>query len=362
MNIINIHTHLVIATPEGFPNKPLKKLSDTSAGFFILSNMLHVANPFTSTDSLDKLLTFISANKDQSMESMFNRLRNDGGYSERTMFVILTVNLSHMGAGIVKKTFGEVCRDLENLRQKFPANVLPFLHYDCRSGSAKALFDYYVVGNEREKESGKWFGVKMYNSLGTFPQDERHDYIYKKLIELNKPVIAHCTYSNPIHFRGKEKELKVLLGDRYSKDASRKENCNKFTDPLNWEIVAKKYPELRINLAHAGGHDAWVAWSKNPHDKSNLLNIILGVMQRNPNIYIDISFTLNDLKLLPVLYKLMTRDEYAFVRDRILFGSDWYMNKTECTERQWADDLEFQIGKEIFDKIARINTRKFLGL
>lgn len=352
--IISAHNHLVIATPEGFPNRFLKKMSDTKIGFGILKAFLHCANPFSKQDSLDKLLTFIQANKDMSMVSMFNKLRSEGGYSPRTKFVILTVNMAFMGCGIVKKTFGEVCMELERLRQDNPDIVIPFLHTDCRSGNMVHLFLEYV-------ENGYWGGVKMYNSMGTMPTDNRYNYIYSTLQRINKPIIAHCTYGNPIYYRGGKKKLKELLGDLYDSELSEKDNCCKFTDPLNWEKVAKLYPNLRICLAHFGGSQHWKEWSKNPNDKKNLVNVILGVLERNPNIYADISFTLNDKSLYPMFYKLMTRDEYSFIRERVLFGSDWYMNKTECTERQWADDLEFSIGSEMFNKIARENTHRFLG-
>jgi predicted TIM-barrel fold metal-dependent hydrolase len=311
-----------------------------------------MAIPFSNQDPLDKLLTFIKASKDESMESMFNKWKSEGGYSDRTKVVVLTVDMSNMGAGKVRREFKECCIELELLKRKEPT-IIPFLHCDFRNPDMDNLFDLFVGRHN-------WGGVKMYNSMGTFPQSLGYDYIYHRLVELNKPVIAHTTYGNAVHFKGSEKQLAHLLGNVYNPKASRKENCDKFTNPLNWEKVSQRHPDLRIWLAHFGGSDAWKEWSKNPHDKSNLVNVILGVMERCLNIYTDISFTLNDKRLYPVLYKLMTRDEYSFIRERVLYGSDWYMNKTECTERQWADDLEYSVGKDIFNQIARINTHKFL--
>lgn len=352
--IINSHIHLVIVLPNRFLWL-IQKISDTTVGYGLLNIFLHMANPFSNFDKLDKLLLFVKSQKNQNVRSKYIQWKKDGGYSDRTKCVVLTVNMAHMGAGMCKKTFGTICSEHERLRQEFPDNIILFFHADCRSGNMNALFDSYV-------KNGKWGGVKSYSSMGTFPQDENYEYIYTQLEILNKPVIAHCTYGNPIHFMGPEDELKILLGNKYDKKASRKENCNKFTDPLNWEEVANKHKNLRICLAHGGGADAWREWLINPDDPKNTLNVILGVMKRCQNVYMDISFSANDPDLYQVVYKLMTHDTYSFAWDRILFGSDWDMNKIECTEKQWTDNLSYHLGIEIFNKIARENTHKFLGI
>lgn len=350
--IINAHAHFVIEIPNGFPNKVLSKVANTKVGFGILAGFLHVANPFSKHDNLDKLLQFIRASKDENMLSMFNKWRKEGGYSERTKVVVLTVNMAYMGSGKVKRTFGEVCEELERLRQDYPNNIIPFFHADCRSGNMNQLFNYYVG------HCG-WGGVKFYNSMGTFPQDTRYDYILNECERLNKPVIAHCTYSNPIHFKGSEKELAILLGGFYDKKATRKENCNKFTSPYNWLIVAQKYPNLRIDLAHGGGQDAWLEWQKDNTVK-NVFTDCLDAIRTHDNIYMDISFTMNNRKLWSVLKMLLTFEEYSYLFDKILGGTDWYMSKTECTEQQYMIDFRQYLGEELFNKIFRINTHKFL--
>jgi len=293
-------------------------------------------------------LQFSEASKIQSMREMFHMLKSEGDYSERTRFFVLTVNMAYMGCGVPERTFGEVCEELERLRQDFPDVIIPFLHTDCRSGNFMSLFNHYVV-------NGKWGGVKMYNSMGVFPQDERYTPMYNELERIGKHIVAHCTYSNPIHFMGKEKELKELLGDRYDKKASRKENCNKFTDPLNWLVVAKKHPNLFIQLAHAGGQEQVIAWMKNTRNANNVFYQILEIMKLVDNVGFDISYTINDKRTWLAIKYVLTRPEYAYAHDRIFYGSDWWMTKNEVFESQVNMDFEGYLGTELFNKIARIN-------
>lgn len=350
--IVDNHAHLVIYEPDGYPNKIIHSIADNKVGFFILKTALKTVIPWSNKDRLDKLVNFIESNKDKDWKDKFNNWRKEGQWSGRTQLNVLTVNMAHMGCGIPKKTFGEACEELERLRQDYPENINPYFHYDCRSGNAYTLFNHYVV-------EGYWGGMKSYSSMGTFPYDQRYWQAYSDLQEANKPIIAHCTYSNPIHFLGPEKELKILLGDKYDPKASRKENCDKFTNPLNWIPVLEAFPKLRICLAHFGGQEQWREWYENPDNLNNLVNIILEMMRKYPNLWVDISFTLNDKKLWPVFYKLFNYDEYKFIRDRILFGTDWDMTKSEVNLKQWSDEFRQYIGETTFDEIARVAPYKF---
>jgi predicted TIM-barrel fold metal-dependent hydrolase len=351
--ITNSHVHLVIDAPDRFPSRLLYKIGNGKVGGKILAKILHNINPFSDDDKFNRLLSFIETSKNKSMKDMYLMLKKEGDYSERTRFFVLAVNMAYMGAGRPTKTFGEVCLELEHLRMEYPENIIPFFHADCRSGNMYSLFDYLVV-------NGEWGGVKMYNSMGTFPQDSRYTPMYKELERIGKFIVAHCTYSNPIHFSGSEKELKELLGDRYDKKASRKENCDKFTDPTNWFGVAKEHPDLFIQLAHAGGQDQVLAWMKNTRDKNNVFGIIIEGMKHHPNIGFDISYTGNNKKCWPAIKYILTRSEYSHVVDRVFWGTDWWMGKTDVFESQLNMEFEGYLGTELFNKIARINPDNLL--
>jgi len=352
--IINAHMHLLsnYDIPVGFPNKAISKIANTKVGYALLKGILHNANPFKKSDSLDKLLTFVKASRIGSEKELFEDVAKY--YPSDTCFVALTMNMHHMGAGRCKRTYYEGLKALDELRDVYP-RILPFYMADCRDENMNSFFDHFLLQKA-------WTGVKAYPPLGTFPQDERYNYVYEKCQELGIPIMAHCTYGSPVHFKGKKKELKKLLGSQYDKKLSKKDNCSKFTNPLNWAIVAKRYPDLKICLAHAGGSEQWKEWLSRPGDKDNLLNEIIEIMREYPNIYTDISFTANKDFAVDVLYTLLTEPKFKFIHNRILFGSDWYMNLTETTEAEWSIGLKRKLGVKLFNKIARENPYKYLNL
>lgn len=351
--IIDIHAHLVIYEPDGYPNKFLHRLSDSGVGFWVLKNILKEANPFSDNDKLNRLVQFIESNRNKNWRSKFFAWKKEGQWSERTKIVVLTVNMAHMGCGMPKKTFGEACEELERLRQDFPDIIIPFLHYDCRCAYSWDLFQKYVV-------NGDWAGVKLYSSMGTFPDDPLYDRMYEQLQIVGKPVIAHCTYSNPIHFLGEEADLEMLLGTRYDEKASRKQNCDKFTNPRNIFNVARRYPNILFDLAHLGGINEWKYWYENPYDENGLVYIILEGMKELPNVYGDISFSANHPESYHIFSKLYNHDDYTFLKDRLLFGTDWDMTKSEVNLKQWSDGFRYAIGESVFNQIARVNNHHFL--
>ena len=348
--MINIHSHIFRQedSPDGFPSKVLKGLSNTKVGMILLKGILHNANPFLSNDSLDKMLQMIKAGQLGSQEAIFLHMANN--YPVDTQFVILPMDMAYMGAGKCRPYHIQL-QELNELRAKNQNKILPFLMVDHRNPNMNLLVDQYLYGC-------KWNGVKFYPPLGTFPQAQEYDYVYTRCVELDKPVMAHCTYSNAVHFKGKEKELAVLLGDKYDKKHTRKQNCDKFTNPMNWKEVAEKYPTLRICLAHWGGSSEWDKWYKNPKDENNLVNIIKKLLVEHKNIYTDISFTLSDKRCIPLLNTFM-QDER--INSQILFGSDYYMSLSECSEVEWSINLRHEVGEVTWDKMQE-NNKKYLGI
>jgi predicted TIM-barrel fold metal-dependent hydrolase len=332
--------------PEGFPNKLTKKISETKIGYGLLKFALQNANPFTRSDAADKLLTFIKEGRKASQREVFLDMAKH--YPKETMFVILTMDMNYMGCGRPQRSFIEQLYELDRLRDDF--NIIPFIHLDCRRGNMYRFFDEFVVKRG-------WGGVKMYPPLGTMPQDKRYESVYMQLVALNKPIISHCTYGNPIHFRGAELELKKILGEKYDKKASRKENCDKLTDPYNWQDVVLDNPGLRVCLAHSGGLEYWLKWYEGDESLQNPFNKCRWLATTDKGIYLDISYTLADKRCIPIL-KMMLRDEG--LKNKILFGSDYYMSLNECSEKEWSVNLRAQLTEQEWQLISYTNPRAFL--
>ncbi len=358
--IINAHTHLLsfFDIPKGFPNRTLGAIANTKAGYAVIKGLLRNINPFSSKDAMDKLLTFIKASRIGSEGDLFEKLSSY--YPSDTKYVALTMNMHHMGAGRCRRPYLDSLLSLDALKTR-RSNILPFYMADCRDENVNTFFDKFVLKRG-------WSGVKFYPPLGTFPQDVGYNYILDQCERKQIPVLSHCTFGNPVHWKGSKKKLKKLLAasalarNQYDAGLSKKENCSKFTDPRNWAQVAKRFPSLKICLAHAGGSEAWAEWVKQPSNPDNLLNMIIDVMRTHHNVYMDISFTAGHEFAADVLYTLMTEPKFSFLQDRILFGSDWYMSLSETTEAEWSIGLKRRVGVAIFDKIARENTHKFLGI
>jgi predicted TIM-barrel fold metal-dependent hydrolase len=77
-----------------------------------------------------------------------------------------------------------------------------------------------------------------------------------------------------------------------------------------------------------------------------------------PNLYTDISFTLENQKLIPFLDEYLDDNK---INKNILFGTDYYMVETETNEYKFVSYLKSIIGKDKFKLISETNTNKFLG-
>ncbi len=165
--------------------------------------------------------------------------------------------------------------DLEYLSKKYE-QIKPFFGVDPRreyKGSVN------MVEKVREKilaNDALFHGVKLYAPAGFSPTDpvlmgtEGYDGIYALCQENNIPITVHnsnggfACLSTVLEVRGD-----VLLNNNivqptqplrfdyrfFSKHVSEAiaERAKKLNHPRLWELVLKKYPNLRINFAHFGG-------------------------------------------------------------------------------------------------------------
>jgi predicted TIM-barrel fold metal-dependent hydrolase len=197
--------------------------------------------------------------------------------------------------------------------------------------------------------------------LGYYPYDTRLFDIYEFCQQAKLSVIAHGSPNGPVHFKGSYNELYDLLGVR--KDARRalrhldkKQLCRFFTDPVNYSIILSKFPKLHICLAHFGGQD-WARYLNN--DKiDNWVSVLLSMIDKFDNLYTDISYTMSNEDYWPI-FKLMLIDNPK-LRQRVLFGSDFYMNEVEGEEKVWSIKFRVFLGEELFTQIAVTNPKVFL--
>jgi len=340
----HIHTFTEKDIPDKFLPLRLVRFIARQEGYEWLAFILHNANPFSERDALDRYLSFVKTGRLGSQRLVFEECLKQ--YPTGTKFIIHPMDMAYMGAGNVPRDYIEQLIELKRMRDAYKdiSNdaVIPFVHIDPRRPGHYELFMQAI-------EQWGFRGVKLYPPIGVFPYDKRLMKIYEYCENKRVPVLAHCTAGNPVYWKGSHKQLIRMLQDCLLRidyeGKTDKELCSYFTHPLGYKIVMNNFPDLKVCLAHFGRETEWDS-------------IILDMIDKYENLYVDISYSMSDenhwakLKVL-----LSTNKRFA---ERCLFGSDFYMVKIECTEKQFGIKLRAYLGEELFHKIAVINPIKYL--
>lgn len=161
---------------------------------------------------------------------------------------------------------------------RYPDRLIGFLVVDPRRG--KASLDEI----ERAVNKLGLSGIKLYPPAGWYPNDRETAYpMYEKAEQLGIPIMMHQGDTPPGRL--------------------------KYCRPIHLDDVGFDFPDLKIIASHMG-----MPW----------VDELCYVAMKNPNIYIDISFTAqllyknNPAELIKKLSFLL-----SLVPDRILFGTDW---------------------------------------
>ena len=352
----NTHIHLFSDddVPVDFLPFGLVKLIKISVVNFIIKKVLRNLIPFTNKDKFHRYQKYIKTGLKGSQKKVFEACF--ASYPTDTKFIVLPMDMAYMSAGKVPRNYEDQIKELEELKNTYPENIVPFFHVDPRREGVLEM-----LKNAVEKQG--FMGVKLYPPLGYFPYDERMNVIYDYCQEKNIPVIAHCSPCGSVHYSGKKETLKKMIREVNpnidTKGKSVEDLCSMLTHPINYKTVMERFPNLRICAAHFGSDDQWERYLDKGYDINNWFVIIKDMIQTYPNFYTDISYTLNKRKFFPLLKEIL---EIKTVRNKVLFGSDYYMVEIESEEKRFGKELRKYIGEEYFQSIAIDNPKKFLGL
>lgn len=309
--------------------------------------------PFSDKDLLSRYARFLEIGKLQSQKAIFKECQKY--YPKDTRFVVLPMDMAYMKAGNVPRPYMNQIEELGKLAKEI-SNVIPFFAVDPRREGVFELL----------KESVKKWGIKgikLYTPLGFFPYDKRLYPIYEYCQKNNLSVISHCSPYNLVHFRGSKKEIEKLLEDAVypiiNTGENKKHLCANFAYPENYRPVLKDFPNLKICLAHFGSVSYWEEFLDHPNEKENWFNIIRSMIEEYDNLYTDLSFTMNNRDLFPLIKILLENSKLA---EKVLFGSDYYMVETEASERRFGLDFRAFIGEQHFSQIAQKNPKQFLNI
>jgi hypothetical protein len=276
-----------------------------------------------------------------------------------------------------------------------PLRLIGMYHYDPRRWNfpmsvkfddlnIKGPWDHPFSEIATKTNSGLFIGFKMYTPLGYKPLDERLPFLHDKLKDADCfyarceregiPILTHCSPGGMltherefyIQYDGKEPRPET---DEPMPAATKKQLftpetyfLKNYVHPRAWREVLIRYPKLKLCLAHFGG-DEW------EHGlKSDWITEIIALTKEYPNVYTD--FSCWDLdKQKESFAEVLSNKQYSHLKDKILFGTDWYMTllvlggksyKKFC-EEFWEFFEEIPDGKELWQRFTFINPFTFYG-
>lgn len=273
----------------------------------------------------------------------------------------------------------------DGVLQQFPWRFMPFVMFDPRrKDSFEKFTDSYNKGA---------IGVKMYPAMGYNPNPrmyedhskipakisgpnsiKKYDLVQENLIKLyefcqgnNIPITTHVTPGGSL-----PGDMKPTIKDRMENEVW------VYTDPNNWIDVLNDY-KVRVNFAHFGTGNYLLNEDDDDYSSMEKLKIIkgkkwrsdiLGFIQRDDfqgKAFADLAcheeMCLSECSDETGNYFRRLDEELLTdkkTKSKILFGSDWPMNRRTCLLKQYVGKYKSELSESKFKLIAQSNSVKFL--
>lgn len=201
--------------------------------------------------------------------------------------------------------------------------------------------------------------------MGFYPFDERLHPVYEYAQKNGIPVLTHCNNESRAYYQGRipESWLKHPKTGQPLKKAKNKQFTQNFTDPDNWIYVLDDFKRLKLCFGHFGGENEWKLYQDEEDPakfEKSWYNKIKKILMNPefPNTYADISYTLANFDLVGLLNVTL---QIPQMREKVLFGTDFYFSNMKGTEYKFCIELRKELGEENFKQIAEINPKRFLA-
>lgn len=313
-------------------------------------------------DLLDRYINFVEVTMAGSQKAVFEKLKAyyPNGSTDQTKFIVLPMDMAFMLADKVPVSLDQQHQELSQIAAS-DNSCIPFIGVDARRDGITEMVKKWHTEHHFK-------GIKLYPPLGYYPNDTRLAPIYEYAVDNELPIMVHCSrggVSIKKVTKAMMKEPNPIGRPVIKKKA--KHFSDIYTDPANYDPLATQFPNLKICLAHFGGNGEWDKYLEHPWhpgdpaSSKSWLSVILELIHKHDNIYTDISSTLFEgdhyMDLLLVLL------ENEKIRERVLFGSDYYMmERVKSREREMAIKIRSRLGPALFKQIGETNPKRYLGL
>jgi predicted TIM-barrel fold metal-dependent hydrolase len=358
MKIINCHSHVFNrdSVPDKFlplwlrPVANLLSSKKTSSG---LASLVSFFGRKNLSQLIKKYHYFLTIGDLKSQLEIFKLLQ--GFYPVGTKFCILTMDMEYMAAGRVVKPFETQLEELAAIKRDpaYSDLIYPFIFIHPERPMLHTLVRKYM-------EQENFAGLKMYPPLGYYPFDKRLDLVLSYAEQYGIPVTTHCARGG-VYFKGDIKDLKHPITGKEVPRRKNKYLTDIYTDPDNYRYVLSKFPDLKLNLAHFGGYDEWENYLTgtivDEDGEVNWFTKVSNLIKGSESVYSDVSYTMFNKDLFSLL-KVVLQD--PTIKNKVLFGSDFYMTEIEESEREFSINLRAALGESDFKLIAEENPGLFL--
>lgn len=402
----NVHTHIFDADclPDGIMGDGMalkairfaKKVKDQRFINWILPSFLHLLSGilgFTKfkmqaarVKRVEKLALAITKGSQEGVyKELIETYKKDGLNNFR--FVVLCQDMDHNCYQNNHKNILAQMEEVSRMRRSYGAECLPFVGIDPRHApelnTSRDIAKIYI-------EQKSFVGIKIYPASGFFPTDPKLDRVFKYAEENDLPIMIHFNVG-VIFYRKNLSDVNAAAGVMFHTKDNALFQMN-FANPILFEKVLQKYPKLKLCFAHFSGDydvDELNKINQNPQMLTHFLThtsyppefleakegrgkkkvmaywhayIRDVLIPKYDNVYTDISYQLADKS---DEFRMRIKDylnNSPKLRERILFGTDFYVHVKEGKEEAELIPLVRDLfGQSLFDQIASINAAKYLS-
>jgi predicted TIM-barrel fold metal-dependent hydrolase len=380
--IYNVHAHIFNfdCVPDGFLSNYLPEFVARLLAWLIRNGLgkplVRLLRRFPMTS---KYVTFLIIGIHKDQEETFDELSS--AYPAGSRIVILPMDFDYMGGGYCPNNNDTQLTLLDKVKLHNPDTCLPFLSLDPRRGTAQENLDFVKYYFSTIHYKG-YIGIKLYPALGFYPFDPRLELVYEFAAANNIPITTHCTrygafyigktftpgMTSPVSFN-RTPETEMLYNDpanQYKPGMKNGEFCDMYLHPKNYYDVLEKFPTLKLNIAHFGGdEEILLELDKNKQNswywytREMMMATNAAGQKKFPNLYTDISFSYHNDKIVNNL-KLDLAN--TALRDRILFGTDFFMTAQYGDEAKMVAHFREKLDDEaMWSQMTVTNPVSFLS-